>query len=280
MKHLIVACCLNLLCLGASQAADLMIVATEKPVRLIRGVQTFKAGPGVVLQKGDILESGMQTVQIEMAPAMVMSVAPHARLYLADVGSKLELAVLDGWLKVRSKGTPLVLQSGWLRSRSDSGSLVFHTEAGKSELFPEEGEVMATASGAGSANATAQKITQEQYVLHLASQPLKIMPRPAKEFLAAIPKPFRDALTSQAAKLNGKTVAPDPEYDIQYADVEAWLKTDLPVKKEFVKRFKPMLKNPDFRRSLEAELGQMPEWKLVLHPLQKKPSAPSGTSLY
>lgn len=257
-----------------------MIVATEKPVRLIRGVQTFKAGPGVVLQKGDILESGMQTVQIEMAPAMVMSVAPHARLYLADVGARLELAVLDGWLKVRSKGTPLVLQSGWLRSRSDSGSLVFHAEAGKSELFPEEGEVMVTASGAGSADPAAQKITQEQYVLHPASQPLKIMARPAKEFLAAIPKPFRDALTSQAAKLNGKTVAPDPEYDIQYADVEAWLKTDLAVKKEFFKRFKPMLKNPDFRRSLEAELGQVPEWKLALHPAQKKSSSPSGTTLY
>ncbi len=282
MKHWIVACCLYVLCLGSAFAADLIIVATEKPVRLIRGVQTLKAGPGVVLQKGDILESGMQTVQVEMAPAMVMSVAPHTRLYLADVGAKLELALLDGWLKVRSKASPLALQSGWLRTRSDTGSLVFHAEAGKGELFLEEGEVMATAGGAGSAGsagAQEQRITQEQYVLRLASQPLKILPRPAKEFLAAIPKPFRDALSSQAGKLNGKTVAPEPEYEIQYADVEAWLKTDLPVKKEFIKRFKPMLKNPDFRRSLEAELGQLPEWKPLLHPAPKK-AAPSGNTLY
>ncbi len=271
---------MSLLCLGTALAADLMIVATEKPVRLIRGVQTFKAGPGVVLQKGDILESGMQTVQLEMAPAMVISVAPHARLYLAGVGGKLELAVLDGWLKVRSKNSPLVLQSAWLRSQSESGSLVFHAEADKSELFPEEGEVMVTATGSAGSAEPPQKITQEQYVLHLASQPLKVLPRPAKDFLASIPKPFRDALSAQAGKLNGKTVAPDAEYDIQYADVEAWLKTSMPVRKEFVRRFKPMLKNPDFRRALEAELGHLPDWKLVLHPVVKKPSAPSGSTLY
>lgn len=271
MKHWIASCCLYLLCLGSVFAADLMIVVTEKPVRLIRGVQTFKAGPGVVLQKGDILESGMQTVQLEMAPSTVMLLAPHARLYLAGVGSKLELALLDGWLKVSSKNTPLMLHSTWLRSQSDSGSLVFHTEIGKAELFPEEGEVMATATGgtAGSTNAP-QKIAQEQYVLRLASLPLKTMPRPAGDFLSSIPKPFRDALSSQIARLNGKSVPPELEYDVRYHHVEAWLKTDMPVRKEFVRRFKPMLKNPDFRRALEAELSQLPDWKPALYPVAKK----------
>lgn len=280
MKHFLAACFLHCLFAGPVFAADLMIAATEKPVRLIRGVQTWKAGAGVVLQKGDILESGLNSLQIEIPPSMVMAVAPHSRLYVVAVGDKPEFAVLEGWLKLRSKGLPVALQSSLMRSHSSANSLVFHAETGKSELFPEEGEMNCTPFDAANKDAAEQKITQEQYVMHLNGQPMKVMARPSKEFLAAIPKAFRDALNSQAGKMNGKVLEPEAEYDIQYADVEAWLKTDLPVKKELVKRFKPMLKNPEFRKALEAELGQMPEWKAALHPPVKKAVGPADNTIY
>lgn len=280
MKRFFVCGCLNFLLAFSSLAADITITAVEKPIRLIRGVQTFKAGAGVVLQKGDILESGLSTIQIESGPGLMVAVAPSTKVYLVDVGPRLEFAVIEGWLKLRNKDVPVALQSNLMRSHSVSNSLVFHVDTGKNELFPEEGEISCAPFNGADKSPAEQKIKQEQYAVVHGGEPIKVLPRPAKEFLAAIPKPFRDALSSQAGKLNGKTVAPQLEYEIQYADVEAWLKTELPAKKDFVKRFKPMLKNPAFRSALAAELGQMPEWKIILHPPVKKSASSAGNAIY
>jgi len=40
-----------------------------------------------------------------------------------------------------------------------------------------------------------------------------------------------------------------------------------------VDRFTPRLKDPEFRKELEAHLGSHPEWDAILHPEKQPPEA-------
>lgn len=268
-------------------AADILpgtvITQADKPLRLIRGLEVWQAGAGVVLKKGDIVETGLFSGQIEYGPHLILAIGPQTRLYLAEVDDKMELYLQQGWLKLQSSkpGSNLLLKSPLLAS-SAANSLLFHVELDRSELFAEQGTPQALVQERGEKQGEPFKVTQEQHVLHMASQPVKVLPRPAKDLLAAMPKAFRDALPRLLPKLGSKPAEPQREYELQFAHIEAWLKMDAPaLKKEWVKRFKPLLKNPAFKKSLEQGMGQAPEWQAVLHPPKKvQPATPAGNTIY
>jgi hypothetical protein len=270
-------------CVAADTLSGTVITQADKPLRLIRGLEIWQAGAGVVLHKGDILETGLAMAQIEYGPNLILALGQHSRLYLAEVDGKMELYLLDGWLKLQSSkpDSNLMLKSALLAS-SAANSLLFHVEMDRSELFPEQGTPLAMAMERGEKSAEPFKVAQEQHVIHMAGQPLKVLPRPGKDLLAAMPKPFRDALPPLLAKLGGKPQEPVREYELQFAHIEGWLKMDAPaLKKEWVKRFKPMLKNPAFHKSLEAGMGQAPEWQTLLNPPKKAhASTPAGGTIY
>lgn len=266
------------LSIGLAQAAP-VISAAEKPVRLIRGVTLYRAGNGVELAKGDILESGTAALQIEQAPKLIIAIAPNTKVYIANT-SPMQINLLEGWVKLRSMGEEVQISSTLLQANLKQHSVVLHAEADRSELFAEEGQLTVTALDAGSSNGNDAKVAQEQLVQRFFGQRLKDLPRPSKDFIAAMPKTFRDTLAS-SLKPGSKTVAPQAEVEVQYADVSPWLSASLPGKKDWVKRFKPQLKDPAFRKALDAELGQSAEWKAILHPVVKKPAgAVSGGTLY
>ncbi len=271
---------------SASETRTVAVISfAEKPIHLIRGIHNFRAGAGVQLQKGDILESGPIAIQIEIGPSLMMAVAPDSRLYIAEVGSKLAVNVLTGWVKLHVKssdpGELSTVQSSLMRANAVVSTFIFHTDDKKSELFVEEGALAAIMPDA-STKGPELKVNQEQFVVRAFELPLKVLARPSKEFLSAMPKVFRDALSSSLAKLNGKSVVPIKEQEVQYADIDVWLKSDMPMKKELVKRFMPLSKNPEFRKSLDLDLGQSPEWKPILHPPVKKTDQPKlpGSIIY
>ncbi len=259
-------------------SADPIITAADKPVRLIRGVTLHSAGAGVQLEKGDILESGASTMQIELPPNLVAAIAPKSKLYIAKA-HPFQLCVLEGWVKLTTKGEDVSLSSTFLRADLKNNSVVLRAEVEKSEIFSEEGSITVNALEHGAPNGDDMKITQEQTAQRLFGQRLKDLPRPSKEFVSGMPKPFRDPLGLNY-KPGFKVVAPQVQVEVQYADLSPWLNTNLPYKKDWVKRFKPQLKDPQFRKSLDAELGESAEWKPILHPPVKKSGAVSAGALY
>jgi hypothetical protein len=145
MKIFWVSCTLSLLLMlsGAAIAADAstdtVISYAEKPIRLIRGTTVFLANAGVVLQKGDILESGPSALQIEITPSLEMAVTPSSKLYIGDVGSKLEVKLVPDWIKMRiATGESIAIQSPLMHVGATGSTLVSHVKDERIELFPKE----------------------------------------------------------------------------------------------------------------------------------------------
>lgn len=67
-------------------------------------------------------------------------------------------------------------------------------------------------------------------------------------------------------KVRSKRAEPKREHEVAYAEVEAWLKAGLPMRRTFVKRFEGRSKDPEFRRKLIENLREHPEWDPVLFP--------------
>jgi hypothetical protein len=68
------------------------------------------------------------------------------------------------------------------------------------------------------------------------------------------------------------------EREADFADVDAWLAAPLAVRKGFVGRFGVRLKDAEFRKKLDAALGQNSEWKAVLHPVPAVTAAGSASA--
>lgn len=255
-----------------------VITAADKPIRLIRGVTLHSAGPGVQLEKGDILESGTSFVQIELPPNLVLAIAPKSKLYLTKA-QPFQVYLLEGWIKLHTKGEDASIASAFLQADLKNNSIVLRAEVEKVELFSEESSIKVNALDHGLPNGDFIKINQEQIAQRLFRQPLKDLARPTKEFISGMPKPFRDPLGVNY-KPGFKVVAPQAQVEVQYADLSQWLNASLPAKKDWVKRFKPLLKDPQFRKSLDAELGESAEWKPILHPPMKKSGSVSANTLF
>ncbi len=269
---------------GATAGAHAANVATltlaDQPVRLIRGAAIYKGINGSAVQKEDILETAASGVHIEAGPDAIVAIGPQSRVYVislaTDARSGTELALLKGWVKVLSK-TPkraLVVTPNMVVTFA-SGATIVQSKPGKDALFAEEGAQQAVKVDDKGRAGPPLKVAAEQYAVVDPAKPLLVAGRPARDFLAEMPLPFRDPLVRARPVPKAGTVPPVKEHDVDYADVDAWLLTDLPVRKNFVNRFKARLADPSFRKPLEQALGQSSDWKFVLHP-----SVSTGSTIY
>jgi hypothetical protein len=257
-----------------------VISFADKPLRLIRGAVLYQAPTGVVLQKGDVIESDTSNAQIEVSGSTVIALAPKTRIYLGSPGPRIDVTLLDGWLKLQSRpanpGVSVLISSAVMQASFTDGATIMHAATDKGEMFAEEGVQNLVEINERGAAGKSVKINREQYAQRVGDQPIKVMPRPAKEFIAGMPPSFRDALIPVAKRLKGPAVAPKRERDVDYEDIGAWLQAPLSLRKTFVTRFTPRLKDPAFRKQLDADLGQSPEWKAILHPPEKLSDRPTA----
>lgn len=256
--------------------ADELVTIThaDQAVRIIRGVTLFKGAAGVLLQKNDIVETGASAAQIELANELILAVAADTKIYLVNTQlsdtNPPEIILLSGWIKVFNKRAGadgrVLITTPFMRATLENGSNVLHAASDKTEIFAESGvQTIAEISDIREVGAEI-KIALEQYAFRLPGQAIKIIPRPPKQFITDMPMTFRDPLTKAPDRLKGAKIQPTPERDVNYPDVQPWFNSNIAVRKSFVKRFKPRLKDKDFRALLDAELGQTVDWKPILHP--------------
>jgi hypothetical protein len=250
------------------------ITLADKPVRIIRGATVLKAVVGVPVQKDDIVETGASGAQIEVGKELMFALAPETKVYLANPqfgeSYHAEIVLMSGWLKVFDKrsgsGGRVLITTPSIRVSLEAGFSIVHVSASKTEMFAEEGvQTVAEFNEAGKIGADL-KIGREQYAVRLAGQSLKIIPRPPKEFIAEMPITFRDPVVAAPDRLKGVKMQAVKEREVDYPDVEHWLKSNIALKKTFVNRFRPRLKDAKFRQLLDAQLGQTADWKPILHP--------------
>lgn len=223
-----------------AQAAEgiATISLADQPVRLFRDTSFYLASRGAQLQAGDIVESGAGGLQLEARNAATIALGPASRLCLRAG----EAVLLDGWMKIQAPAsTALKFGAGGLAISAAGGAVILHAAAGRIELFVDTGEPsVAEMEGARTVRTT--RLPREQYAVRAPGQPLKLLPRPPREFLAGMPGAFQDKLMPVAVK--GPAPAPRLERRAAFADVAPWLAGEPALHQSIHRRFNPPPKPP------------------------------------
>jgi hypothetical protein len=217
----------------AATPASISITFAEQAVHLGRDTGMYSAGRGTVLQADDLVDSGKATIQLDLAGSTV-AVGPDSQVFIR---SAAELVLLKGWLKVRGAAVrgPRLSTSG-VRFDSTGATVTLHAAPGTSELFPESGDLPVTELAGGKAQRSS-KVPREQFGVKNGSAALKLAARPPRDFLAAMPHAFLDALIPVTAK--GPAVPPRRERRATFAELAPMLAEQPALRQQLQRRFQP-----------------------------------------
>jgi hypothetical protein len=266
-------------CPLVAAAADPVATVTllEGPAGLVRGVTRYALAEGVRMQSGDIIEVGDKGLaEIEFPDGAALALGSGTRMLAVSIPRGKSAAgdyyVMHGSLKVAG-----VSKSARLRFLTPIFTL--NPAEGVSVMIVrgEEGSVFVESGGARLAAAPATlSLKSGEFFTRKAGQKGAVAPRPSPAFIAAMPKAFLDPLPSRMARYKDRPVQPKRVDDVSYAEVEAWLKAPLPIRRPLVSRFEPRASNPAFRSGLIANLKFHPEWDPILFPEKYEPKEPQA----
>jgi len=278
---------------GVAMAAPADVAGTitilEGDALITRAAGRWRAAEGVRLQAGDIVETGDAAfLQVELVEQTVLSIGPNARIMVGGpVRLKAErtLYALGGWYKLtnaRKDGNTRAFEfrSPLLEIGLLPGVVVMQLKSGEVTLFAERGDLKLVERPAGGAIGVRQGQT---YRRPTGATRGTLSGSPPATFVSEMPRAFRDSLPLRADKYKDREVQPKSAPDFTYADVEPWLKAELPFRRQFIERWRSKARDSAFRTALIANLSSHPEWDPVLFPekyLPKEPpraaSTPSG----
>jgi hypothetical protein len=243
-------------------------IADGERFTIIRGAAVETATKGVTLAAGDIIETGTGAfLAIEMPGGSLLGIGPSTRLYLMQRTDTPTIVVLSGWVKVdiRSKAAPIRVLGPRMGVQSRQAVVVLYTDQRTDEVFDETGSGTLLIRDDAATRTGRETQTNQFFVREERSDPVT-QPRPAADFVARMPIPFRDPLPEHAsAKLN-KKASPQVVRAVDYSDVESWINMPRDWRWGFITRFRGRLKDPAFFAAMDAHMSQHPEWHDILHP--------------
>jgi len=249
----------------------------------------LQAVEGMRLRPGDIFESADPGfAQLEFPGGAVVALGPSTRLFLLSdrtgrgtekTGGTIptvELVLLSGWLKgeINPKAGAFRYATPALAVTSREGSVVLHAAA-TTEIFVESGAAAVALVSPDGNLGRASSAQAGQFFSRRAGRGVITGPRPDPSFVTAMPRPFRDTLPSRLSRFAGKRAAePRLEHEVSYQEIQPWLTIGHAWRRGFVQRFQPRLNDAEFRKGIEAHLGEFPEWDRILHPEKYEPKTP------
>ena len=275
------AAALLLLLLAAPAAmAQTTLTVAEGKVLLLRGTGTFILAAGARLDTGDMLATEAKgQAQIEFTDGLMLNLGPDSKLYLQEVsgaaGKPVDVALAVGWLKValpagaKPDARSLRATLPGLTVESSDATLVLHASAGLDELFVEGGTVKTSEVARDGSVGKSLVAKGSDYAARKEGQ-APALARPPQTFLGALPRHFTDKLPVQLAKLKDAKREPVRDHDTTYAEAEAWLRANAIVRTGLVARYQPLLKDPQFKSGLAANIADLPDWERLLGAAKKK----------
>jgi hypothetical protein len=278
MNFLGIALVLSSLLPIPAAAQDLgSVTFIEGSLRIIRGTGVLQAAEGTHLRQGDIVESSEKGfAQLEFGGGTIVALGPSSRMYIfrhgagaksgGDAGS--ELVLLSGWLKGQSNAHAgsYRYESPMLAATTATGTVVLHSDQTGSDVFVEAGPALIAEVSTGGSTSKPATGTTGQFFSRHQGKSVSNSSRPSAAFVEALPASFKDTLPSRLAHFTSKPIEPKVQHPVSYVEIQAWLTMPGAWRRGFVDRFSPRLKDPEFRRQLEAHLGEYPEWGPALHP--------------
>jgi hypothetical protein len=256
---------------AGTPALGLVSLADGEPFTLIRGYRLLTASTGVTLLTGDIIETRPgNLLVVELAGGAVAAIGPSSQVYLLDRSEVPTLVLLRGWVKLDTlaAGNPVLHRVLGVRlgAASQAGTFLVHAGDAADEIYHESGSMdLIVRTGAGSGPSRASQ--PNEFFVRSGLGALATRPGPDATFIAAMPVAFRDPLPhGLSRRFEGKGAEPKLIGAVGYDDVSAWLAMPRDLRRGFVERFEPRLKDPAFVAALDAHMGNHPEWEPVAHP--------------
>lgn len=273
-------------CVAAEGDAIAGIV--EGTVALIRQTARYTVVEGVALRPEDIVETAPGAfVQIEFDDGVVVGLGEGSRVILQPRLARIKpemtprLYLLEGWVKVTPPAAKPGVTFGFLSSRlevvtqaatavtlSKANEYAVFVESGTARIVERDGARAGLALKAGDFGARAP-----------AADKATVTPRVTPEFLARMPRLFRDPLPARAAKFAKRDIAPKPLDAVSYADVSHWLHTEPAIRLPLSRQWRSRASDKQFRAEVVANLAAHMEWERVVFPerfIVKKPAAASA----
>lgn len=218
---------------AAPPSSPIVITYAEQAARIARDTSLYRAGRGVALREDDLLESGSGALQFDAGGAS-FALGPASRIFIDKGG---EIVLLEGWLKLRGlPARPLAAATAHLRLASSGSTVILHAGAAASELFAEAGEVVVHETGTGKRRPGAS-VPHEHFAVRAGILPLRLAERAPPDFLAAMPRGFRDELVPLA--LNGPATQPRRERGARFAELAPWVNGHPLLRQRLQARFEP-----------------------------------------
>lgn len=259
--------------LALPAAAQPMLTLLDGEAVVIDEARRAGAAVGLRLGAGAIVESGAASplVRIEWPDGTAADLGAGTRVMVAPPGFAPRggkaplLYLLHGWLKIGTTGRDSVggVVTPALELMPFSGAAVVVADRRERYVFAETNALEVLERPAG------RRVVVNGGALYGAEG---VLPRPSADWLARVPRAFRDAIPRRAAALAGRDVAGSALPPPGYAAVADWLAAEPAVRRPFPRRFRAWAADPDFRRELLAHLPAHREWDPILHP---PPSAPA-----
>jgi len=287
-KRLALACSAMLLgfvfSVGAEAAAPAAVVGIlQGSATLVRDTTRYALAEGVALAPGDIVETPADGfAQIELEDGSIVGLAESGRLIVMPRLTLLKttaaptIYLLEGWLKVLAApkapaefdlltpGFEVVTGGATFVTRVVRGKgYELFVEGGGARLLPRTGggsTVPLRGNDFAAQGANADRPTVSSSI--------------GSEFLAQLPRVYRDRLPARAALYAERPVAPRLLAPITYPDVTAWMHSEPGVRLALSKQWRPRAADRAFRSDVAANLAAHGEWERVLYPERFLPKPP------
>lgn len=237
---------------------------------LIREATRYALVEGISVLTGDIIEMGVgaQYGRVEFTDGSSVGLGPAARAQLSpgltgERAAAQRVYLLSGWAKISAGKTPVGMATRNFDLTGISGNVVLQLTPTATALFVEGGLAMMRTW-----NPPRQPIHRLQdgefVVPATARSKLVTTKRPTPAFLQALPKSFLDSPPPRAAQYSNRDVRPRRAGEPTYVDLKWWINGEPALRKANLSRFLPLANNPEFRKGIQAEMKQHPEWEAAI----------------
>jgi hypothetical protein len=198
------------------------VTLAEGHATLLGSSQDYQPAPGVWLHHCDIVETGADGfVQLETDDGGMMEVARKSVLvaHLPALHAQLPLVgphfLIEGWVKItvpkRTKGLPHRIDTPLLSIVLEQGIAAVQVTSGNVRFFVESGQAVASMRGASEARTVVN--AGSMYAVKAGQTRGVVDDHATPEFIAAMPRAFRDTLKPRLASITARNVTPQPAGD-------------------------------------------------------------------
>ena len=265
----VVLAALLLLSGRAALAQGVILTLLDGRAVVIDGAQRLEAVAGMRPAAAAIVETAASTglVRLEWPDGSVVDLGPETKAMIQPPGfgarsGRLPLLyLLQGWAKVAGPGKD---PAGGVLTPSFEllpfiGAAVVYSDRRERFAFPESAPIeIVERSAAGKRHGVAAGA--------LYAGAAGVLPRPTADWLARVPRAFRDPLPLRAAAYKDRIVTASALAAPTYVGLADWLTAEPAVRRDFPQRFVALAQDAESRRALQSHLSSHPEWGPVLNP--------------